>query len=304
MRFRAVTKLKRDARAWVHRVKMGKARLWAVVEGKDFDTPYYERLLSPITGEGTRIMLAEDLEVDGTSAGGKTHVLKIFKLFESESALRQENKATAVDVMFFLDQDDDSFTQKMVTNDHVVYTEHADIEAEIVARSNPAEAVSIAFGLPREVAAGIDMGSLLRDLAEMWDRWIILRLASAKAEWSDTRFAQKSRINVPMHGAVDDSRVDAICARVVAACPDWETLYSEAEKYFANAKSVGQHGHLVKGKWAPWLLIKRVRDSVPTGRGLPTVGEAYMLGALLMSIDFSAQWAEPVREKIRLVLAA
>lgn len=299
-----MTKLKRDARAWVHRVKMGKARLWAVVEGKDFDTPYYERLLTPVVGDRTRIMLAEDLEVDGTSAGGKTHALKIFKLFESEGALRQENKATAVDVMFFLDKDDDSYTQKTVISDHVVYTEHSDIEAEIVARADPAEAVSVAFGLPREVASGIEMGSLMRDLAEMWDRWIILRLASAKAGWSDTRFAQKSRINVPMHGPVDDARVDTICARVIAACPDWKTVYSEAEEYFADAKSAGQHGQLVKGKWVPWLLIKRVRDSAPTGRSLPTVGEPYLLGALLMSIDFAAQWAEPVREKIRLVLAA
>ncbi|WHE36411.1 hypothetical protein [Microbacterium sp. BDGP8] len=299
-----MTKLKRDARAWVHRVKMGKARLWAVVEGKEFDTPYYERLLSESIEGEVRIMRAEDLVVDGVSAGGKSHVKKVFDLFESQGALTQRNNNTRIDVMFFMDRDDDEFLSKLVNNDHVHYTTHADVEAEIVAYADHAEAVSIAFSLPRTLARRIPLADSMSELAQLWEEWITLRIASARAEWSDTRFAQKSGINVPLDGPVDQDRVDAICARVVTACPNWEDIRGEAARHYASKQLSGEAQHLVKGKWMPWLLIRKVRAGVSDPRSLPTVSESYLLGILLANIDFKADWAEKTRIAVRVALAA
>lgn len=297
-------KLLRSAEVWFQRIKMGRARLWAVVEGKEFDTPFYEQLAERAAG-GSRIeiLLAEHLSVDGASAGGKGHAKKIYELGKQRNALHQVNRASPIDVVFFLDSDDDRYLGAAIVDDHIIYTEHSDIEAELVSRANLHDAVKIAFALPRSVVEDIALAPPLDSIADSWREWVVLRLASASCGWADARFAQKSPIHAGFSGPVDESKRSAICARVESAVADWPTHLRAAEIYVSSAEAAGTQAHLVKGKWVAGYVSWIVKTKT-SPRALPTVSDRHFLGVCLATIDFDAPWAETYLKPLRKLTAA
>lgn len=270
---------------------MSRARVWAVVEGSNHDVPFYEGLLTDGAGITTvEFVSADDIEVGGVAAGGKLHALKIYETLNAVGGLRQENKATKVDVVFFLDRDDDDYLGLLVESEHVQYTHFSDVEAEIVMHSDLARAVARAFSVSRLDAVAHTPEQPDSDLAARWAEWIALRLASGECKWSDTRFAQPSSINVPRYGGVDVTRIDPICERVRRASPEWDEALERARAHVAGASFRGDSGRLIKGKWLPAFIVHLITQSFGSGRSLPRVGSAHLVTACLMTIDFRAVW--------------
>lgn len=292
-------KLVRDAASWLQRVKMGRTRAWAVVEGKDFDTPFYEALLSQAAPDAmVEIVLAELISVDGKTAGGKSHVRKLYELASQRDALRQSNKFTTVDVIFFMDSDDDRFGENLIEDAHVFYTEHADVEAEIIAHADLDRALPMIFGLPSQLIRKLDISHPEISLAQIWRDWIVLRLAASRCAWGDQRFAQRSTVNVDKYGAVEPSLIEAICARPAQMIDGWSEYLTAADAYVKNAEESGSQGQLVKGKWLPHYLSWLVQKGT-TPRPLPPATDRNVIGVCLATVDFEADWAAPYTERLR-----
>lgn len=298
-----MTKMKRDVVVWAKRIKMSRARLWAVVEGANHDTPFYEGLIADGAGlDAVEFVRAEDIEVDGISAGGKSHSLKIFKVLDDIGGLHQKNKATNVDVVFFVDRDDDAYLGTLVNNEHVHYTHHADVEAEIINHADVPAAISRAFSVSRADAARHAPGNPSLELATKWAEWIAMRLAAADCGWSDTRFAQPSGINVPRYGELDESKSAPICDRVQEHSPGWEAALERARAFVANAADQGESERLVKGKWLAPFVIYLVGQSLATERSVPRIEASHLVTACLMSVDYGTVWADRYAERFGPIL--
>lgn len=270
---------------------MSRARIWAVVEGPNHDTPFYEGLLTDGAGiNSVEFVRAEDIQVKGKSAGGKSHALKVLHALEEVGGLQQENKETKIDVIFFLDRDDDDYLGSLVENDHVQYTHHADVEAEIVNYAKLSEAIARAFSVSRAEAASHVPVNPACDLAASWSEWIAFRLASGECEWSDTRFAQPSKVNTPLYGVVDENLTGPICKRIKEGNPRWDGALERARVYVARASASGESERLVKGKWLPSYIMHVVEQGLGRERLLPKVDAAHFITSCLFTIDFTSVW--------------
>ncbi|QIS38951.1 hypothetical protein [Clavibacter capsici] len=287
-------------------MKMGRSRVWAVVEGVHHDTPYYEGLLVDGAGVGSvEFLQASDFEVDGVSSGGKSHALKVLEALDAVNGLSQENKETKIDVVIFVDRDDDEYINAIVEHAHLHYTAASDVEAEIIYQSNLPQAVARAFSIPR--ADAIEIYSRTpepaRALANAWSEWIAMRLASVECEWSDTRFAQASQINVPKYGPVDRARVVSICSRVRAQVQSWDVMVLDASLHVSEMIRRGNAHQLVKGKWLAPYIIQDIKAQFAGTRQLPAVSSAQILTACLMTIDFAQVWTRSYKTRMEPVLS-
>lgn len=272
---------------------MGRARLWVVVEGRSFDIPFYEGLLTDGAGiNEVEFIKAEHISVGGVAAGGKPHSLKIFRHLESDGSLEQENRATKVDVVFFVDRDDDEYVSAMVPNKHVQYTRHADVESEIINNTDLPAAVARTFSVSRANAQRHSPDLPAQDLALRWAEWVALRLAAKERSWGGARFAQSSGINVPKYGPVDQEKVAMICRNVENECQNWEESVERARHYVSEVSNAGGSAKLVKGKWLPPFIIHCVASSFGPEHALPRVDPAQLLTGCLMAVDFRRVWAD------------
>lgn len=297
-----MTKLKRDARTWATRVMMGRARSWAVVEGSRHDTPFYESVARAVGVESVELIRAEDIEVDGSSGGGKNHALKIFATLEEIGKLSQRNNATEVDVVFFLDRDDDDYARTLVENNHVVYTRHADVEAEIVCNVDLARAVAVIYSLSSTQVDRVHLEDAAGRLAALWADWIAMRLASSDCGWSDTRFGQPSQINLPRYGEVDSACAERLCARADSASPEWSTAYEKAKNHVESRMRADDGAMLVKGKWLPQFIDWLVRQALARETQILKVDKQSLITACLMALDYQGDWMEHYAARLRPVL--
>lgn len=270
---------------------MSKSRVWAYVEGSNHDIPFYESLL--VKGAGldvktVQVLKASDLEVEHSSAGGKERVLQIMNAVRDSNGLRMSNNHTNVDVLFFVDRDDDNYLDKRVECPHVIYTEHTDVEAEIIAHSSLEVAVAEIYSLASVEAGSLTPRDPMQDLAERWAEWIAFRLAFSEVGWGG-RFSQTSTINRPTYGALDKSSMDEICAQIADKGIDWEAALERAQKFVESSIRTGNGALLVKGKWMPEFVRHRVREA--TDRELPKPTNAHLITACRMTIDYEAVWS-------------
>lgn len=287
-----MTKLKRSVEAWVKRVRMSRFRVWAVVEGASRDVPFYESLL--VQGahcDSVSVIQASDLEVDGSCSGGKSHSLKIFRALQGLNGLEQENNATIIDVIFFLDRDDDDYLGLLETDPHVAYTSHADVEAEIASHTCLQAAVAHAFSISRTDAERAIPGSAISDLANIWSEWIALRLAAEECDWGGARFAQSSKINVPKFGEVDPELQVKVCTEITKEDPDgWRDALERARAHVFGLMASGKGARLVKGKWLTEYIAHLVASDFSGERPVPKVSRDQFMSTCSVSVDYEKVW--------------
>jgi len=284
--------MRRDAAYWARRIRMSTVRTWAIVEGSHYDTPYYEGVLTHGANTTTTPLEAEDILIDGLSAGGKAHSLKVLSALRDLGALQQENRRTKIDVIVFVDRDDDDFLNKIVVDPHLHYTSNSDVEADIVAGADLVTAIARSYSIPRSESETYTPATPHESLATRWAEWITLRLASAACEWSDTRFAQPSSINVPkFEQSVDASLVEGICGRVRAASPSWDVEYERAKTFMRAEERSGRHGLHVKGKWLAPFISHEVERQMSPIRAVNAVNANSFLASCLGTIDFPLLWS-------------
>lgn len=270
---------------------MSKSRVWAYVEGSNHDIPFYESLLVKGAGldvKSVQVLKADDIEVEKSPAGGKTRVLQIMNLVRDSNSLQMSNNHTKIDVIFFVDRDDDDYLDKRVDCSHVIYTDHTDVEAEIVAHSSLEIAVAEIYSLATVEAVSLTPRDPMQDLAERWAEWIAFRLAFSEVGWGG-RFSRASTINRPSYGSLDKSSMDAICSEIAEKGIDWEAAFERAQGFVESVIRAGNGALLVKGKWMPEFVRHRVREA--SDRNLPKPTNAHLITACRMTIDYEAVWS-------------
>lgn len=284
---------------------MSTSKAWVVVEGKSVDAPFYEALLKESVDIGEIEMIEiEDIEISGVSAGGKKSALKAHEYFRNEGTLHQVNNSTTVDWLFFLDRDDEDFTSTLVQSKHIIYTNHADVEAEVMANVDVGRAVAAAYSLPTAVARSVPFGDILNDLALLWSTWIALRLTACGCEVGNARYAQESQVNLAPYGPEDPTMISAVISsgKASAGPIDWGLWESRASAFVASRVASKELGRSVKGKWIPNYVDHLVRKELSAVRSLPRVSPSHLLSVSVTLLDAGQSWADDYHTQIRALI--
>lgn len=305
-----MNKLTRSSTAFAQRVLMGRARLWLIVEGRDHDRSFYDRLLETHPQLGPmdyEIRLAEEINVSGVVAGGKRHVTAILASLALHDVLVQEASSGKRSVLFVLDRDYDDLTGQLAVSRHLLYTRTTDVEAEIVINGDPVRAAATAFSLPRSVvdsllpARGFD---LAQNLANHWRDWIELGVSAACCAIGGARYSQVSKIHAGIFGALDSAALQKAQQQTVPTAGPDLTRHQEAMLQIDDLYAAGLGALLVKGKWLPTYIHHLVTSGLPASTPVSSVPHATITKIYLETVDFGDSWATYYRSAVDVVLAA
>jgi len=293
-----MTKLPRDARAFARGVQMGTDRLWLIVEGRVHDRPFYDRLLSShlhTATNGYSIRLAEQLEVVGTSAGGKAHLLSLYAELGKHGLLKTVNSRGANHILFAMDRDFDEFADTVIDSPHVMYTIGMDVEADILLHGDLVRATSSAYSVARSEASMVvsDGLSLARSLCVLWKDWIIAGACSAVCGIeTGVRYSRVSRINANGFGALDEKARDALFAAFDDEHLPQEARFASvvARSKAETALSADREWTFVKGKWLASYVAHLIRDVLGDTPKQANVSSDVLSKTCLETVDFEGVW--------------
>ena len=149
-------KLSYSRDAFIARVRMSqRTALFVVVEGKEFDSPFYEGVCggsSKVREAGHQVWLIEQITRDqqGNTSGGKQSVLAFYDYCRRNKVLRLANSGGFRSIVFCIDRDNDDIAASLRRSNHVIYTDTYDAEAHAFLHGEPLRAVAAAASLDRE----------------------------------------------------------------------------------------------------------------------------------------------------------
>ncbi|MFC9832569.1 hypothetical protein ACFVKB_01890 [Rhodococcus sp. NPDC127530] len=303
-------KIKRDIRAFRNRIRMSPKRLWLLVEGKAHDRTFYENVVESSTSLPSsryEVRLGEQVTVDGVSAGGKPHLLKVFRIFQENDWLEQSNRRGKVTVVFCLDKDVDDFQGRVVSNDHVLYTKNADVEAEILHYSDVPRAISFSHGIGYSAAKKILAGdnSVPERLMAVWENWIRLRLLAIACGYSGSgRFGQPSVVNRNYYEEFDSAAEEAIRSEIKSCTSEevWRNATYEVDEFINRLKTEGSFSSLISGKqvssYVVYLTKKAISDVIIRSKITPQE----ITISCFARLDFDGRWVEHYRFQLNRAL--
>lgn len=303
-------KLSYTRSAFVRRIAMSRDKSFLIVEGREFDVPFYSRLCESskaVESKGYQVWLAEQIREDitGSGRGGKPGVLSFFDYCKKRGSLRVSSPLGDKALTFCLDRDNEQITGGGRRSSHILYTRKSDVEAEMFSHGISAELLMSALSLDRSTAQTLikDLGDWRLELATNWREWIELCCLAKRLESKcDVGFGSESTINVPKYGPTDPGLASAARMRITTRSPLNRAQISSHEQIIkAKISAVftkGTPGDLLKGKWLPSFLESRIR--IHFGKSPVSFnGFSTSIKALLVhSLDYSATWAEPYRKHL------
>lgn len=273
---------------------MGDADLWLIVEGRDHDRTYYDRLVRELPETHAlqvSLRLAEQITLDGSSAGGKSHAIKLHDRFAELGLLVQKSSQGPRTIAFMLDRDRDDFAGTSSDSRHVLYTISADVEGDILLHADIWRAIESAYGLAS--ASSRHLADLIGDpsdaLLQLWADWIklgLLALACGSAECP--KYSRCSLVNDQVWGAVDAEKVASLRASIASAGTD-ETLdlaHAKAEAYFAR-----EGKRLLKGRWIAQYVHEVIRVHLADETVRANVAASVVIATALETLNHRDAWA-------------
>jgi hypothetical protein len=302
-----VNKLTHSARAFAQRVEMGASRIWLLVEGRNNDGPFYDRLLESVLEPNTpySIRAVEQIELNGSSAGGKPFALALYTFFASEGMLVQEASDGHKAIAFALDRDYDDFNQTLVASDHITYSLATDIETDILMNGNIVSATSSTYSIPRsEVTKALPAHRhVVDELAIRWKEWITLRMLSCcLGALPGVQHAAKSSVNEGLFGQVVPDKVRDLKDQMANACPDFNTKAPEIEGVVNLLYLSSQQASLVKGKWVESFVHHLISTGTSTYPRPANVQAASLTRACIETLDFNAPWTDGYKQQLTPIL--
>ncbi|UXW87087.1 hypothetical protein NFX31_06065 [Microbacterium azadirachtae] len=286
-----MSKPKWSVNAFARRMQMGEHDFWVIVEGRDHDRPHYDKLLKKLPSTRdlkAQLRLAEEINVGGTSAGGKKHVLAIHDHLESKNKLVQSNSKRTVRAVFMLDRDRDDFEGILSTSPHVMYTIGTDVEADILLNSEIWSAVRSAYGIDSRLTKRLRRKAANPAIAlrTLWDDWLRLGLVGLAcgspgcAPWS-----QHSRVNVGEFGTLNSQKVHDVEAALLAAAPsDYASMNRRALRHVSTREEL-----LLKGRWIAKFINYLVRIHL-AGEVVRSVQAHAVIDTALAQLKYRGDW--------------
>lgn len=305
-----MTKITHPARAFARLVMMSRKSVHVVVEGKVHDRAFYDRVLTSCllnTTHSYEIRLAEQVTLDGRSAGGKPFAQKLFRFFSENSMLEQKTNDGVNRIIFMLDRDYEHISGKAIVHNHLIYTETSDVEAEILTRARLRSAISSTYSLTMQTTALLAVSDeyIPMRLSNLWQKWIVLKvLASRMDSAAEIQHGGDSLVNDGKYGDFCFSRFEEVLNRMRDAAVndafdrELASVEGEVQKIFA----AGKGSYLLKGKWIAayiaYLIGLSVNEPVQSG-----VRPANIASAALESMDFDGAWVEHYRKRLGRIIA-
>ncbi|WP_439948317.1 hypothetical protein [Streptomyces sp. BBFR109] len=303
-------KLSYTRAAFIRRIAMSRDKSFLVVEGREFDVPFYSRICESsraVKVSGYQIWLAEQIREDitGSGRGGKPGVLSLFDYCKTRKSLRVASPLGEKALTFCLDRDNEQITGGGRRSPHILYTRKSDVEAEIFSHGLNDDVLMSTLSLDRSTAQTVvkSLGDWRLELAHSWRDWIELCcLAKRLGAKCDVGFGSESTINRPKYGVTDPALAAAARARVIArsSLPHVEVVSHERliATRITAVYARGNPRDLLKGKWIPAFLESKIRShfgKAPVSfNGFSTAIKVILVHAL----DYSAAWATPYRQRL------
>lgn len=295
-----------SADGFARRVKMSEDDLWLIVEGRDHDRPHYEKLLKSLPSTKNRdvsIRLAETIELNGVSAGGKQHVLAIHDHLEAGNKLTTENKSGESTIVFMVDRDRDDFLGALRTSDHVLYTFGTDVEADILLHSDIWAALRAAYGVDSELSDKVKRAvqDPPYELFSLWESWLRLGLTALRCgKQGYAPWGTLSQVNPNHFDRVNATEVSQVSEKIQAAVDEATYAVASAEA----SKHLSAHGvRLLKGRWIAryikYLVETHLSGEIIRGKVPPNA----VIDTALAALTYDDQWAAEYDVQLSKVLA-
>lgn len=290
-------------------MQMSESELFVFVEGTQTDPYFYAELCASIPELEGRYEICPALQLPG-GTGGKSALLSFFSFLRRKKALISGSDGDRTTCIFFLDKDVDDLMRTMKRSQHVIYTEHYDVQNYVFMHGNLLIGAASAASVDRaKLRAELnDAPRWCRHIVEQWREWITLCLCVLENQIRyEANYGDASPVQTRPCGQTDPTRYAALIQNLARRCEltvagfkkQLAATTRKVDKYFA----AGQHHRIFKGKWFATILADDI-DRVMGARPYHSNGLVSRLGsAVSATLDFTEPWTDHFKDPIRNVTA-
>lgn len=291
---------------------MSRAALFLIVEGRDLDPVFYDRLISArpeLASVGHVVRNVDTIDMPaGQPQSGKAAVLALFLQTRRQRHLTQVTSTGKHSIVFVVDRDLDSISGKVYKSAHLIYTVARDVEAELHLNGDHEKALATALSTTAAEAADLvkQLGNYVSRLGALWRDWIELgAVAAGLSAKCSVQPGRASQVNVPRYGPVDTALLSSRTAEVLGSAArgiDALAIEAQCRTRVAARYARGEAALLVKGKWLGEYLVdevRRVAGSAGLNYGSFAVKYTH---SLLDNLDFRAHWAASYQDRLLAVI--
>ncbi|MET7709155.1 hypothetical protein [Micromonospora sp. NPDC005413] len=300
--------------AFAKRVRMSKeTALFIIVEGRDFDTPFYEGVAKSsdyVNQKGYQVWLIEQITrrvgVAGESktAGGKAALIAVYDQYKQSNSLSVINSTGRRSIAFCADRDVDEVSKSLRRSRHVIYTPLADAEACAYIYGDFARAIGRAASLDKESAKAFaeQNADWTTEFARLWKDWIELCcLAAAHRAFCHVGTSKLSAVNEGAFGPLIKAevarakRVILLKSQVHAA--EHAALEQKVKDRLRRIYGAGKARRLLGKHWILAYLLHLLSRQFGEDPVTLTNFKHRAPIAFLDALDFDASWATYYRRK-------
>lgn len=237
------------------------AALFLIVEGRDTDQWFYEKLAkkSPkLKKYGYQVWRIESISVapSGQATGGKQAILKFRDQLLANGGLTVSTRRGPRSVMFCLDSDHDRLARTAIRCRHVTYTQLPDAEAHVLDAADIGEALASAMSLSDQRKSELlaSLGDMRGKLAEKWAEWfLVCALNGVLGARNGVRPGTPGSAVKPSYAKISKRDVKSLKETIVvtSGISGSEALHIERELESEVRRLIasGEARQLIKGKW-------------------------------------------------------
>lgn len=297
--------------AFKRSIQISNAELFIFIEGKT-DRFFYNKICDEaLRSRGVRYQIRLAQELPGQT-GGKGELLRFFTYLSRQNALLQEFKGRRKAALFFLDKDIEDLAGTKKNSNHVVYTEHYELENYFFIHGDLIEATAAASTLNHDDIRRLlapDHRRWRRQVAENWKDWVKLCVFTVLRKINyDSSFSVSSRINDGPYSALVqaeyDRRLLELKVRSGLTRKGFLRAFRRTCEQIDQLYDQGQFDRVFKGKWYSAFLVEDARRIASGGPlDVASLPDKLIL-ALQLTLDFQGTWTEHFRTPLRRVADA
>ena len=236
-------------------------------------------------------------------------MLSFFDYLRRIGALVDTFKGSTTVSIFFLDKDIDDLLRTTRRSEHVVYTQHYDIEAYYFIHGDlcTAAAASASLDIGSARAKIGDYSLWRRQAASCWKEWVKLCTWSRVCPNGTMTYYGRPASQIQAGGAYGP--VDAVLGanhldllKYASGLPDaeFEARFTRLSRRIDQLFSRGEHDQVFNGRWYIPFLVEDIRSIANTR---PRSGlEQRLLSSLQSTINFDEAWTQHFKVPLRRVL--
>jgi len=287
-------------------MQISSAELFIFIEGKT-DRFFYNKICdAALCSRGTRYQIRLAQELPGQT-GGKGEILKFFSYLNRQNALLQDFKGRRIAAFFILDKDIEDLSRTIKKSNHLVYTEHYELENYLYIHGNLIEATAAASTMNHaEIRQKLpnDKHRWRKHVAENWKDWVKLCVFTVIRKINyDSSFSVPSRINNGPYTTVVqqeyDRRLLELEVRSGLTRNGFLRAFRRISEQIDQLYDQGHFDRVFKGKWYSSFLAEDARRIAAGGPlDLASLPDKLAL-ALQLTLNFEDSWAEHFRTPLQ-----